>query len=186
MNGISVIKTFAFALLVLLPALGSLAQSTGGATTQPSSPDSGPPLKSLSGDQVLDQLLKPPANPSQPLQPGADKPASDKSSGSAALKPGAPKVQLKREGEYIWDRIARITHNANGQTELSFDSDGKALRDPPMIVLPNLLLQQMEEQITSSNRDLRFRVSGMITEYHGRNYILILRSVIPQDVTQQF
>jgi hypothetical protein len=164
--------------------LSGLAQSTG-PTTQPS-PDSGAPLKNLSGDQVLDQMLKPSPNPSQPLQPVPDKQVTDKSSGSAALKPGAPKVVLKREGEYLWDRTARITHTATGQTELTFDSDGKALRDPPMIALPNQMLEQMEEQVSSSSRDLKFHVSGMITEYRGRNYILLLRSVVIPDATQQF
>lgn len=184
MTGISVTKAISFACIVLLFTLGGPAQSTG-PTTRPA-PDSGSQLKNLSGDQVLDQMLKPPANPSQPLQPVPDRQVTDKSSGSAALKPGAPKVLLKREGEYLWDRTARITHTANGQTELTFDSDGKALRDPPMIALPNQMLQQMEDQVSGSSRDLKFHVSGMITEYRGRNYILILRSVMIPDATQQF
>lgn len=184
MTGISVTKALSFVCVVLLFTLSGLAQSTG-PTTQPSG-DSGAPLKSLSGDQVLDQMLKPPANPSQQLPPAPDKQGTDKSSGGGALKPNAPKVPLKREGEYLWDRVARITHTSNGQTELTFDSDGKALRDPPMIVLPNMMLQQMEDQVSSSSRDLKFHVSGMITEYRGRNYILVLRAVIIPDATQQF
>lgn len=185
MTGISVTKPIAFACLVLLFTLRGLAQTASGPTTQPSS-DSTAPLKGLSGDQVLNQMLKPTSNPSQQLQPLPDKQGTDKSTGSAALKPGAPKVPLKREGEYLWDRTARITHEANGQTELTFDSDGKALRDPPMIVLPNQNLQLMEDQISASSRDLKFHVSGMITEYRDRNYILILRCVVIPDATQQF
>jgi hypothetical protein len=184
MAGKSVIKISSFASVVLLLALGSLAQSTGPATQPSSGP--GAPIKSLSGDQALDQMLKPPADPSRQLAPAPDRQATDKTSGNGAIKPDAPKVVLKREGEYIWNREARITHTPSGQTELTFESDGKALRDPPMLVLPNQLLQQMEDQITSASKDLKYRVSGMITEFRGRNYILLVRAVVIPDITQQF
>jgi hypothetical protein len=184
MTGKSVLKIFSFACALLLFALSGLAQSTG-PTTQPSS-DSAMQLKSLSGDQVLDQMLKPPSKGSQQLAPVPDKSATDKTSGSGAVKPDAPVVGLKREGEYIWNREARITHTASGQTELTFESDGKALRDPPMLILPNQLLQQMEDQVASASKDFKYRVSGMITEYRGRNHILLVRAVVIPDVTQQF
>src|SRR3712207_7469706 len=58
-------------------------------------------------------------------------------------------------------------------------SDGSALRDPPVVVLPNLKLMTMENATTTgNNRDLRFRVTGMVTEYKGRNYLLVEKVVV--------
>ncbi|MDB5319809.1 MAG: hypothetical protein JWN40_1440, partial [Phycisphaerales bacterium] len=77
--------------------------------------------------------------------------------------------------------------SADGQTaELTFEADGKALKDPPMIILPNLKLMQMENAVAGNSRDLRFKVTGVVTEYKGRNYILLERVVVVPDVAQQF
>ena len=45
---------------------------------------------------------------------------------------------------------------------------------------------QMENAVQGSNRDIRFRVTGMVTEYKGRNYILLDKVVVVPDVVQQF
>lgn len=146
--------------------------------TQPSTtPSADGPLKSQSADQVLNQMLKPASNPARPLQPVPENAPTDKSSGPGAVSPDAPRVNVLREGTYLFDRTARLTKTTKGESELTFESDGKALRDPPMIILPNLKLQQMEDQVSAANRDLKFRVTGMVTEYRGRNYILLERAV---------
>jgi hypothetical protein len=132
-------------------------------------------------------LLKPASAAGQPLQPIPDGPAADSTSGKAAVAPGAPQLNLLREGTYIVDRTGRLTRSADGQTaELSFDSDGKALKDPPMVILPNLKLMQMENAVQGNSRDLKFRVTGMVTEYKGRNYIMLEKVVVVPDVVQQF
>jgi hypothetical protein len=70
--------------------------------------------------------------------------------------------------------------------EFSFEADGETLRDPPLIVLPNLKLMAMENAVQASRRDLRFRITGMVTEYRGRNYILLEKVVVVPDTVQQF
>jgi hypothetical protein len=171
---------FAFAaagVVVCSLGLSLLAQTAPPApTTQPSGGVDAP-LKSQSADQVLNQMLKPASNPSRPLQPVPEKAPTDQTSGAGAVNPDAPRVTVLREGTFVFDRIARLTKTQAGQSELTFESDGKALRDPPMIILPNLKLQQMEDQVAASNRDLKFRVTGMVTEYRGRNCILLERAV---------
>lgn len=177
--------TLAAAILLCFAARG-LAQTTQPSTQPPAATESGGGLKSQSADQVFNQMLKPAAtNPSRPLEPVADKPVTDKASGPGTVGPAAPRVNVIREGTFIFDRTARLTHAQNGESELTFESDGKALRDPPMLILPNLKLQQMEDQVTAASRDLKFRVSGMVTEYHGRNYVLIER-VVALDPALQF
>jgi hypothetical protein len=136
---------------------------------------------------MLNQMLRPSAGPvARPLQPITQAPAIDATSGSAAVAPGAPSVQVLREGTFIVDRTGRLSRGADGQTwELTFESDGRAMRDPPLIVLPNLKLMAMENATKSQSRDLRFRVTGMVTEYGGRNYILLEKVVVVPDAVQQ-
>ena len=40
--------------------------------------------------------------------------------------------------------------------------------------------------VSGASRDLKFRVSGTITEYRGRNYILLEKIVVIPDASQQF
>jgi hypothetical protein len=151
-------------------------------STQPAKPDP----KSLSSEQMLGQMLKP-ATPSQPkpLQPLVDAPGTDKTSGPGAVKPNAPAIATLREGTYIIDRVGRLEKTPDGsQAQLVFEADGKSLREPPLIIVPNLKLMMMENAVTGATRDLKFRVSGMITEYKGRNYVLLEKVFVVPDPTQ--
>ena len=56
----------------------------------------------------------------------------------------------------------------------------------PVLILPNQKLQQMEDTVKSVNRDLAFRITGMVTEYRGRNYILLEKVLIPTESAAQF
>lgn len=138
--------------------------------------------KSMSADEMLSQMLKPPASADRPLAPVDGPPAADRTSGRGAVAPDAPVVPVRREGTYIIDRVGRLTHNADRtQAEFVFESDGRALRDPPVVLLPNVKLQVMEEAASGADHDLRFKVSGMLTEYRGRNYLLLEKVVtIPE------
>jgi hypothetical protein len=148
-------------------------------TTQPSTDT--PPA-----EQMMNQLLN--SGSGVKALPSATKgPMVDGTSGRAAVAPGAPTLNVLREGTFIVKRVGRLTHSADGQQmEFTFDSDRKAMKDPPVVILPNLKLMQMENAIAGSSRDLRFRVSGVVTEYKGRNYVLLDQVVVVPDVDQQF
>jgi hypothetical protein len=90
---------------------------------------------------------------------------------------------LVREGSYIADRVGRLTRTPEGQVEFTFEADGLALKDPPMLILPNLKLMIMESMVKNASKDLKFHVSGMVTEYNGRNYILLEQVVAKEDDT---
>jgi hypothetical protein len=118
-------------------------------------------------------------------------PATDRTSGDGATRPNAPVLPVKREGTPIVNRLGRLTVSAGAagapaQAEFTFEADGQALRDPPMVILPNLRLMMMEDHVRAASRDLRFRVSGVVTEYRGRNYLLLEKVTVPSDNTQQF
>ncbi len=148
-----------------------------------------PATKPASAEDVLSRMLRPTNSAAaQPLQP-ATAPGSmiDKTSGSTAVAPDAAPARVLREGDMIVSRTGRIQTSADGQQwEFAFDSDGKALKDAPLVILPNLKLMDMEEAAKSARRDLRFRITGEVTEYRGRNYVLLQKVLVVPDVAQQF
>lgn len=146
------------------------------------------PTTSLApADQMLNAMLSSDVPSSGSSAPIPHTPEIDSTSGSGAVHPNAPVLTVMKEGSEIIDRTGRMTRAADGQqAEFTFDADGMALRDPPLIILPNLKLTTMENAITNSFRDLRFRVTGTITEYRGRNCILLEKVVVVPDAVQQF
>ena len=116
-------------------------------------------------------------------------PATDRTSGDGATRPHAPVVTVMREGTPLVNRLGRLTAVAGPEgtrNEFTFEADGQALRDPPLVLIPNLNLMAMEDYVRQAGRDLRFRVSGVVTEYRGRNYLLLEKVTVVQDLTQQF
>jgi hypothetical protein len=158
---------------VALFATLMLCSSAFAQTTRPAEP--------TTPDQMLRQLLSPARPSAKPLEP-VTFPQEDTTNKTAV----APKVEnqnLIREGSYLSDRIGRLTKTPEGQSELTFEADGFALKDPPMLILPNLKLMAMETFVKNSSRDLKFHIYGMVTEYNGRNYILLEQVVVKQDDT---
>lgn len=151
-----------------------------GATTRPRGAANVP-----SQEQLMNSMLKP-QDTGRVLMPLPDPPKIDAATGKT-VAPNPPQPTLMREGSPILDRTGRLTRSADGQSsEFAFDSDGKNMQDPPLIILPNLTLMAMENLVTSQSKDVKFRISGTVTEYKGRNYILIDKATAVHDATQQF
>ncbi|HUB25532.1 MAG TPA: hypothetical protein VL992_08875 [Tepidisphaeraceae bacterium] len=181
-----------------------LASSARSQTTQPdqASAPATQPSQPPAADQLLNQMLAPGGSNSDSQTPGlipqtsgapASPPPATTSAAAAAptinaVAPGADATTtLIREGTDIIDRIGRMRKLPDSdEEEFDFDSDGKALHDPPVILLPNLELMLMERAVGAASHDLRFRITGTVTEYHGRNYILLEKFVVVQDLEQQF
>jgi hypothetical protein len=171
-----------------------LASDTTKPSTRPGIPATMP------ASDVLNQMLQSPAgstgdtgatipaNPlARPIRPANTPPPVDVTTGAAAIAPGAQQMTVLREGTFLVDRTGRLTRSSDGQSwEFSFDSDARSMKDPPVVILPNLKLMSMEQAVKGSNRDLRFRITGMVTEYAGRNYVLLEKVVVVPDSTQQF
>jgi hypothetical protein len=146
-----------------------------------------PTTQPQSADQMLNTMLSqsPSAPPTGAVPPTL--PAKDSTSGSGAVAPGAPLLTVLREGSEIIDRTGRLTRSADGRrSEFTFDSDGAAMQDPPLIILPNLKLATMEDAAAGATHDLHFRITGIITEYRGRNCVLLEKVVVIPDSIQQF
>lgn len=160
-----------------------------GQSTQPSTaravdqPTTRPAARSA--EETLKQMLQPQSHGAEPIQPLPDTtPSVDATSGESAVAPGAATQPLAREGSLLFDRIGRLSRSADGKDfEFTLDSDGKTLTDPPLVLIPNRKLMQLEDRVKTSYRDLKIQVSGEVTEYRGRNYLLLQRwSVVPDSV----
>jgi hypothetical protein len=174
--------------IVLTGCIALTAAHVGGQTNQPpatqpqtTQPQATQPSRTQlpAARDMLNDMLRPGDTPAaRPLQPINTDPVVDISTGRAAVAPAAPQLMVLREGSYVVDRMGRLKKNDAQMWELTFESDGKLLQDPPVIVLPNLKLQIMEDQLRQTRRDLKFRVTGMVTEYRGRNYLLLDKVII--------
>jgi hypothetical protein len=162
--------------------------ATATATTQPlvTTPPPSTRPTNRSAEETLRQMLQPQGEAARPLKPIEEAPpAVDATSGAAAVAPGGTPQKVLREGTLLLDRVGRLTRGDDGKTfEFTIDSDGRAMSDAPMILLPNRRLMQLENQVQGSYRDLKIRASGEVMEYRGRNYLLLQRWAVVPDVTQ--
>lgn len=117
----------------------------------------------------------------RPLLPQAQS-TIDRTSGGAAVPLGAPAIATRREGVFVVDRVGRLVKSIDGQGwEFVFAADGASMQDPPLRVIPNLKLQTIEDELATANRDLKLRISGTLTEYRGRNYVLLEKVIVVRD-----
>jgi hypothetical protein len=158
-------------------------------TPAPANPSQ--PTRSMSAEDVLGQMLRPAASggssTAQPLPPPNDGTGMNAATGAGAVAPGAPPMALLREGTFIVDRVGRLTKSPDGsRSEFTFETDARSMQDPPLILMPCIKTATMEDAVKATNQDLKFRVTGLVTEYRGRNYLLPDRVVVIPDATQQF
>ena len=139
--------------------------SAGGAATTESGdpPTTQPESPQPSQQDILREMLRD-GSTIQPLRPtktAATQPANDQGAG----------VKLMPEHTVIARRVGRLTRQGEWWL-FTFESDGKAMQDPPMRLLPCRWLETMETATDMGTRDIRFLMTGKVTEYHGQNYLL--------------
>jgi hypothetical protein len=133
-------------------ALGAAAISAVGAQEGSSS-------KRIFGNQVTDQRAV--AN-------------SDRTSGAAAnsyaqTRAAAPIV---REGTKLTAAVGKFSFA--GERLAFFPEDG----GDRIVALENLTLERVARSISVSSEDLLWSVRGEITEFNGKNYLLVRRAVL--------
>ena len=132
-------------------------------------------------------MLQPRGDAAEPLQPAGNVPTGvdEAAPAPAPETPSATGRPLVREGTPLLDRIGRLTPSADGTSfQINFESDGRTLSEPPMTLLPNRRLMELESRLRTSYRDLKLSVSGEVTEYRGKNYLLLSRWSIVPDIVQ--
>lgn len=165
---------------------------TGWLMAQPNPTTRPAPAQDIAGaQQAMQRLLEQGPPITLPSVPGAKgNKNSVPSKGAEKLLAAPPSIvnqsksQIKQkllpEGHYVADRRGRLI-SSNDYWLFVFESDGKALADPPIKVLPNRWLEKMESDIAASREALIFRISGEITTYRGQNFILLRKVLIERD-----
>ena len=167
--------------LIILAGLGFATLLLADPTTQPSTPATRPTTRSIDAEKKLEAQLGHRPGTARPIQPIPGQNPSQENP-LEQVAPEVPLVPLKREGNMVSARIGRLERGEEPNVwEFHFESDAKALVDPPMILLPNLKLAAMQDNVKSAGRDLRFKVTGTITEYRGRNYLLVEKDEVLSD-----
>lgn len=144
------------------------------------------PSTQASPDRMLENLLhRAPAAPDTKAMSGPAIPSAPAPGASAA--PNPPTVTRLRDGQYLSQRTGRLVKDEKtGQWMFAFDSDGKEMKDPPMVILPNLYLQSMEQMTEKGTKSIRFNISGEVTEYQGKNFLIIRFVKTERDMNQGF
>jgi hypothetical protein len=101
----------------------------------------------------------------------------------AVRAPATDSSKLLREGTVLLDRRGRLRRDEGGAWMFIFDADAEGLADPPMILLPCLLLERMEQYARIVGSDPPLLVSGHVHVYGGRNYLLPTVYRIPRERT---
>lgn len=155
------------------PPSATMPSTTHGASTLPS-PQS--VLESLINDRPADVATPAtpstgPATTSTALRPAVE-----------ATAPNEPKAHRLREGQRIWSRTGRLVRDDKTGTFLfAFDSDGKGMADPPIALLPSQWLMSMEDASDKGLRPVKFKISGEVTEYRGKNYLYVQAMQVVRD-----
>lgn len=95
---------------------------------------------------------------------------------------GGSTAKLRREGEFIVNRTARLVRAANGsQVTIVFESENKSSPESPLIVLPSQTLENLEDVLQERGDNTPFVASGEVTTYRGANYILLTMWTLTHD-----
>lgn len=155
-------------------ASGAAAPAT--AATAPGQP---------SAQSVLENLLntRPTAIAPAPVPPAGATASAETRPG--AIAPDQPAVNRIPEGGFVYNRVGRLTKDEKtSEWIFVFDADGKNLKDPPMGMVPSRMLMAMQKASDNGTKATKFRVSGEVTEYEGKNYLYVKDQRIVQDLNQ--
>ena len=170
-----VARILMFAGLIGLTAVGLLRAQQHNAPSAPA------PDTEQSQEDVLEQLLQD-ASPEPMIMSrfGSDEVREQ------AVQPVDPKTRVPltvREGDVVINRLGRLDTDSAGNPLFVYEADGTALSEPPLILLPCQGLEQME-RLNQKSPDARFAVTGEVTVYHGKGYLLIRRVMLFRDLGQ--
>lgn len=108
--------------------------------------------------------------------------ASDESGARPAGGTGAGRSEkLLREDTNITNRRGKLMRDGSGGWLFVFDADATGLADPPVRLLPCLLLEKIEEYARRLGNNSPALLSGPIYVHGGQNYLLPMVFRIPQD-----
>jgi len=114
-----------------------------------------------------------PAEVQEQKQKQVEKSGTDSSSG---ISIGSGRRGKWKDGSLIVDRVGRLIFDPqDGRFQFVFEADGATLAEPPIIIHPNLLLEEMEK---STGINIKYRITGQVSKYRDKYYILLRKVLI--------
>ena len=87
---------------------------------------------------------------------------------------GRRQFPLLREGTYIWNQNGRLTFDPlTREWTFVFTAPNLQRHAPSIMLLPCHFLQVMVTDQKTKGTNINFRISGQVTYYRGRNYLLL-------------
>ena len=141
-----------------------------------SRPTAGSELEPVA-DEIFQQLMR--DRPAKPMDTSAYRPTAPAVAPSVAPVPAGAEAMAIGGDDIVVDRIVTIppAKPDGGWREVRFKSDNTLL-EPPLLLLPCLMLERAE----SMGGELR--VSGLVTTYKGRRYLLLRKALRERDMGQ--
>lgn len=161
------------------PASGPESKSKAAEEPAKSTPEDGkkdpPPRREPSATDILRELTKQSQPPKPVLRPATPDRVARTTVAAEAMPPNAiatPIPRLLPDGYRLVDRPGRLAREGDYWV-FSFEDRGQASPQLPIRLLPNRLLEDMEQFSEGGTKPVVFVVSGEVTEYHGVNYLLV-------------
>lgn len=162
------------ALLAVEPTNDAATMPAPAATSAPSTMPA-----SASAEDILHKLLSRPVG--RPVVP-VIQPMQNPQGPSVA--PALDQPLSHGPGRMVVDRLVRLTGpDENGWFMVAFEADNTQ-REPPLRVLPNTQLEQLEKLRKAHRTGNVFHISGEIVTYRGRQYILLFSVMRDRDLDQ--
>jgi hypothetical protein len=108
---------------------------------------------------------------------------ADEDPAGASGDEAAP-ARLMAEGDVLVSRRGRIQRSGGGAFTFVFDADAEGLADPPMTILPCLLLERLERYVRRSGERAAVLITGRVYTHDRRNYLLPTVYRIPRERTR--
>jgi hypothetical protein len=174
-TGLQAALAAALALAAAVPAVANFdfleeeeRRSRSSASVTPTTQSQQDPVDSLLDGMLRDREPAPVESTVNPTRPPA----------AVAV---APAGRLLREGSFVVDRVGQVRRTDDGQFVFGFQSTGPGVpaadAESPMTLVPNLNLMAVESALRS-NPYHSFRVTGRVTEYRGRNHLILEKVVV--------
>ena len=148
------------ALVSVALVYGGKAEALSAPEASPAPPPKEPTIDPPAQLPEVEIPLIPPVDETDPFKPGEYRPAPKAGPGPLA------------EGKHLFDREGRLALDEEGHPIFVFDSG-----DEPMRLLESANREYLENATAQGAKHARWRVSGLVTLYHGRNYLLLLKVV---------
>jgi len=148
------------------------APATAPASNQSGQPSSDDLLKVLLAEEVGWSIQAVPVLPDSPKPP--------------SVAPTGPSVLPATRREMVADRLVRIFPDPRGQWWLAAFEADNTLQEPPMRLLPCGMLARAKTKVAGARpgRMRVFRVSGKVTRYAGKRYLLLRKVIVELNLGQ--